>query len=238
MEHAAEWIDTTFNRCSDWRLDSRGSSDLWIRADYEWGSNNQTLGGLASSFFERSWNLFVFQAAAAPLEDVIKHLTERRLKSEMKYYCVSWDVCGNRVNERQIVLLVLLLPKCLDSNFLLNYGPFPSLRVISLHFPLPSLLPRQGEQTRYTVIPQGLWDYLLTEAEPLEVIYVTTRVTQGETPSDKNTPTTENGEKTQRSFKILQSQLRGVNFTTPTLLPNKKCQCSWGLGVRFLSPSA
>lgn len=34
-----------------------------------------------------------------------------------------------------------------------------------------ALLPRQGEHTRYTVIPQGLWDYLfaatLTEADSL-----------------------------------------------------------------------
>lgn len=52
---------------------------------------------------------------------------------------------------------------------LLNYGPFPSLHFASLHF--TSLLQRQGEQTWYTIIPQGLWDYLftatLTEAEPL-----------------------------------------------------------------------
>lgn len=102
--------------------------------------------------------------------------TWRRSKSflwkEMKYYCASGQNAQRELwymttwkTSVGIVLLVLLLPKCLDSASCSTM--VPSLRFTALN----SLLPWQGEHTWYTIIPQGLWDYLftatLTEADSL-----------------------------------------------------------------------
>lgn len=106
-------------------------------------------------------------SAAASLENVVKHFSENKLKTIVRLDKTPREDRGKWKTRRRYHVVGFVVAQISRLCLLLNHGPFPSLRFVALN----SLLPRQGEQTWYTVIPQGLWDYLftatLTEAEPL-----------------------------------------------------------------------